>query len=75
MTAEIPFKKTMEFAYDEPRVLAPGIVRLVANNPSPFTFHGTNTYLVGERELALIDPGPDDEHHLAAILRAAGARP
>ena len=75
MTAEIPFKKTMEFAYGEPRELAPGIVRLVANNPSPFTFHGTNTYLVGTTELALIDPGPEDEAHLDAIMRTAAGRP
>ena len=75
MTAEIPFKKTMEFAYGEPRELAPGVVRLVANNPSPFTFHGTNTYLVGTKELALIDPGPEDPAHFEAIMRTAAGRP
>ncbi|HEX7076556.1 MAG TPA: MBL fold metallo-hydrolase [Hyphomicrobiaceae bacterium] len=75
MTAEIPFNKTMEFAYGVPRELAPGIVRLVANNPSPFTFHGTNTYLIGSRELALIDPGPEDEAHFEAIMRTAAGRP
>lgn len=75
MTAEIPFKKTMEFAYGEPRELAPGVLRLVANNPSPFTFHGTNTYLIGSKELALIDPGPEDEAHFEAIMRAAAGRP
>ena len=70
----IPFNKTMEFAYGVPRELAPGIVRLVANNPSPFTFHGTNTYLIGSRELALIDPGPEDEAHFEAIMRTAAGR-
>ena len=75
MTADIQFKKTMEFAYGEPRELAPGVLRLVANNPSPFTFHGTNTYLVGTTELALIDPGPDDEAHFEAIMRTAAGRP
>jgi glyoxylase-like metal-dependent hydrolase (beta-lactamase superfamily II) len=65
----------MEFAYGVPRELAPGVVRLVANNPSPFTFKGTNTYLVGAgREVALIDPGPADPAHLAAILAAIGDR-
>lgn len=54
--------------------MAPGIVRLVAQNPGPFTFHGTNTYLVGTTKLAVIDPGPDDEHHRAAILKAAAGR-
>jgi glyoxylase-like metal-dependent hydrolase (beta-lactamase superfamily II) len=75
MTADIPFKTTMEFAYGEPRVLAPGVTRLVANNPGPFTFHGTNTYLVGETELALIDPGPADDAHFEAIMKAAAGRP
>lgn len=55
--------------------VAPGVLRLTANNPSPFTFHGTNTYLVGTETLAVIDPGPDDDAHLAAILAAAGRRP
>lgn len=75
MTADIEFRTTMEFAYGEPRELAPGVVRLVANNPGPFTFRGTNTYLVGERVLALIDPGPADEAHFEAIMRCAAGRP
>lgn len=49
--------------------------RLTAPNPSPFTFHGTNTYIVGADTLAVIDPGPDDDAHLAAILSAVGDRP
>lgn len=55
--------------------MGPGIVRVVAQNPSPLTFKGTNTYLVGSTSLAVIDPGPDDSQHREAILRAAGARP
>jgi glyoxylase-like metal-dependent hydrolase (beta-lactamase superfamily II) len=70
-----PFKTSMNFAYGEPRELAPGVVRIVANNPSHFTFKGTNTYIVGAGDnLALIDPGPDDPAHLAAILKAIGGR-
>jgi glyoxylase-like metal-dependent hydrolase (beta-lactamase superfamily II) len=70
-----PFKTSMNFAYGEPRELAPGVVRIVANNPSHFTFKGTNTYIVGTGDsLALIDPGPDDPAHLAAILKAIGGR-
>lgn len=65
----------MAFAYGEPSPIGPGIVRLVARNPGPFTFKGTNTYLVGSTSLAVIDPGPDDAAHRAAILKAAGARP
>ncbi len=70
-----PFRTTMNFAYGEPRELAPGVVRIVANNPTPFTFKGTNTYLVGTGSLALIDPGPDHPDHLAAILKAVAGRP
>ncbi len=47
-----------------------GIRRILAPNPSPMTFRGTNTYLLGAREVAVIDPGPDSEAHLAAILGA-----
>jgi glyoxylase-like metal-dependent hydrolase (beta-lactamase superfamily II) len=75
MAEELPFKKTMIFAYGEPRELAPGVVRIVANNPNHFTFKGTNTYLLGSGStLALIDPGPDDPAHLKAILDTVGER-
>lgn len=47
---------------------------VLAPNPSIFTGAGTNTYLVGEGEVACIDPGPDDDRHLEAILRAAAER-
>lgn len=52
--------------------LGQDIRRILAPNPSPMTFWGTNTYLVGTRRLAVIDPGPDDPAHRAAILRALG---
>jgi glyoxylase-like metal-dependent hydrolase (beta-lactamase superfamily II) len=74
MTEALPFKTTMSFAYGEARQLAPGVARIVANNPNHFTFKGTNTYLVGEDNLALIDPGPEDAAHLAAILSALRGR-
>jgi len=61
--------------YGQAVEVAPGVRRLTANNPGPFTFHGTNTYLVGTDTLAVIDPGPDDDAHLAAILAAADGRP
>jgi glyoxylase-like metal-dependent hydrolase (beta-lactamase superfamily II) len=54
--------------------VAPGVRRLVAPNPGLFTGPGTNTYLVGERRLALVDPGPDDDSHLEAIVAAVGDR-
>src|SRR5688572_7551178 len=68
------FRTTMDFAYGVPRELAPGVVRLVANNPSPFTFKGTNTYILGGDDLVLIDPGPGDADHLKAILATIGRR-
>jgi glyoxylase-like metal-dependent hydrolase (beta-lactamase superfamily II) len=67
-------RTTMNFAYGAARELAPGVVRLVANNPGPFTFKGTNTYLVGGSDMVLIDPGPEDAAHLRAILETLGKR-
>jgi glyoxylase-like metal-dependent hydrolase (beta-lactamase superfamily II) len=55
-----------------PRDMGGGIRAILAPNPSPMTYWGTNTYLLGERRLAVIDPGPDDPAHLAAILGALG---
>jgi glyoxylase-like metal-dependent hydrolase (beta-lactamase superfamily II) len=71
----LSFKSDMTFAYGEPSPMGPGVVRIVAGNAGPFTFKGTNTYIVGSTSLAVIDPGPDDDAHRAAILKAAGARP
>lgn len=58
------------------RGLSPGLRRILAPNPSAMTFWGTNTYLLGDRDIAVIDPGPDDPGHLRAILDAVppGAR-
>jgi len=52
--------------------LMPGLRRILAPNPSPMTGHGTNSYLVGRGAVALIDPGPDDPVHQAALLAALG---
>jgi glyoxylase-like metal-dependent hydrolase (beta-lactamase superfamily II) len=61
------------YAIAEP--LEPGIARLLAHNPSPFTYFGTQTYLVGVDELLVIDPGPDLPEHIEAILAAIDGRP
>ncbi|MGX9354019.1 MBL fold metallo-hydrolase [Roseobacteraceae bacterium S113] len=53
-----------------PAALAPGLTRLIAPNPSPMTYWGTNTYLLGHRDIAVIDPGPADAAHLDAIETA-----
>lgn len=55
--------------------VATNVARLTVNNPSPYTFHGTNTYLVGTEHLAIIDPGPEDDAHFDAVLRAVNGRP
>ena len=52
--------------------LEPGLRLLRAPNSGPMTYTGTNTYLIGQTELAVIDPGPDDPRHLEAILAAIG---
>jgi glyoxylase-like metal-dependent hydrolase (beta-lactamase superfamily II) len=69
------FNTEMQFAYGVPDTLAPNVARIVAPNAGPLTFKGTNTYLVGDRSLAVIDPGPESADHLQAILAAAGERP
>ncbi|WP_050927839.1 MBL fold metallo-hydrolase [Aestuariivita boseongensis] len=56
----------------QPVTLSDSLRRIVAPNPSPMTYRGTNTYLVGTRDLAVIDPGPDMPAHLQAILDAVG---
>ena len=60
--------------YDQIEQLEPGIARLLAANPSPYTFTGTQTYLVGTDEVVVIDPGPDLAGHVAAIVAAIGTR-
>jgi len=55
--------------------VAPGVRRVVARNPGPMTYHGTNTWLVDSDDgLTLIDPGPDDAAHVAALLDAVDGR-
>lgn len=66
---------SFEPRHGEPVRVADGIVRVVAPNPGPFTGAGTNTYLLGDRTMMVVDPGPDDPAHLAAILAAIAGRP
>jgi glyoxylase-like metal-dependent hydrolase (beta-lactamase superfamily II) len=53
----------------------PGIGRLLAHNPSAFTYYGTQTYFAGQAELAIIDPGPALDEHVEAIIDAIAGRP
>jgi glyoxylase-like metal-dependent hydrolase (beta-lactamase superfamily II) len=67
----IPFVTLAEPRYGEPVQLTPRISRLVAENPSKFTYHGTGTYIVGEgRQVAVIDPGPRLDSHRDALATA-----
>jgi glyoxylase-like metal-dependent hydrolase (beta-lactamase superfamily II) len=70
MGVKIPFRRELEFEYGAVAELSPQIRRVIANNPSPFTLHGTGTYILGHGEVAVIDPGPADPHHIEAILAA-----
>jgi glyoxylase-like metal-dependent hydrolase (beta-lactamase superfamily II) len=65
----------MEARSGIPEIVAPGIVRLLAPNPSAYTSTGTQVHLVGTDELAIIDPGPDLPGHLEALIAAIGSRP
>ena len=58
-----------------PIQLEPLVTRVLATNPSPYTYGGTQTHIVGTADLAVIDPGPDDAAHIAALLRAIAGRP
>lgn len=70
MAEDIPYDKNFELTpgkVDEPML---GVRRILCNNPSPFTFRGTVSYIVGRGKVAIIDPGPDDPAHNAALLEA-----
>ena len=70
MSAELAFNRSVDVDYGVAEEVAPGVRRIVANNPGPYTFLGTNTYVVGTGQVAVIDPGPADTTHLKAIAAA-----
>ncbi len=70
MSVQIPFRRQLEFTYGAVDSVGPGIRRVIAENPSPFTLYGTGTYILGTGEVAVIDPGPADPAHIQAILQA-----
>lgn len=65
----------MDAPYAKLEQLEPGIARVLAHNPSAFTYFGTQTYLIGTSEVAVVDPGPDLPEHLYALEEAIGGRP
>src|SRR5476651_2206181 len=68
MSNDIPFDQTFTLPPGQVEEVTPGVRRLLCNNPSPFTFKGTISYIVGRGQVAIIDPGPDDADHIAALL-------
>ncbi|PDS58047.1 MBL fold metallo-hydrolase [Rhizobium anhuiense] len=68
------FDLAFEPAYGQAVPIVSGVERVTANNPGPFTFFGTNSYIVGASSVAVIDPGPEDEAHFQALMAALGGR-
>jgi len=70
MNDDIPFDKNFTLKPDQVQEVALGVRAMVADNPGPFTYKGTISYIVGSGSVAIIDPGPDDLGHINALLNA-----
>ena len=70
MAEDIPFNKNLDLAPNTVDEVVPGVRRVMADNPGPFTFKGTLSYIIGKGKVAIVDPGPDDPVHTAALLDA-----
>src|SRR3546814_287492 len=70
MATRIPYNRELAFEYGRVDQVSPLLRRVVARNPSAFTFHGTGTYIIGRGRVALVDPGPDLAEHVDALLDA-----
>ena len=70
MSDDLTFDKSFDLAPGRAEEVLPGVRRIVADNPGPFTFKGTLTYILGRGKVAIIDPGPEDENHVRAVLDA-----
>jgi len=68
----LAFDRDFDPRHGEAVEVAPGVRRVTAANAGPFTFGGTNTFLIGRRALAVLDPGPADPAHVEAVMRAIG---
>jgi glyoxylase-like metal-dependent hydrolase (beta-lactamase superfamily II) len=66
----VAFDRDHRFRYRVPEQVSPGIRRVTARNPGPYTFYGTGTYIVGRDRVAVIDPGPLLDEHVAALESA-----
>lgn len=70
MAEDIPFNREDAAVAGQVEQLSPLVRRILCDNPGPFTFKGTVTYVVGKGRVAIIDPGPDDPRHIATVLEA-----
>jgi glyoxylase-like metal-dependent hydrolase (beta-lactamase superfamily II) len=70
MSEDIPFNRTLDLTPGVVEEVVPGVRRILVDNPSPFTFKGTLSYIIGRGKVAILDPGPIDERHAAALLDA-----
>jgi glyoxylase-like metal-dependent hydrolase (beta-lactamase superfamily II) len=70
----IPFVRQLDFEYGAAAQLSPLIERVIANNPGPFTYTGTGVYIIGDKNVAIIDPGPALPEHRAALDKALEGR-
>jgi glyoxylase-like metal-dependent hydrolase (beta-lactamase superfamily II) len=70
MADDITFNRTLDLKPGVVDDVAPGVRRILVDNPSPFTFKGTLSYIIGHGKVAILDPGPADERHIAALLDA-----
>ena len=70
MNDDIPFDKNLNLEPDIADEPMPGLRRIMANNPGPFTFKGTISYIIGRGKVAIVDPGPDDPEHIGKLLDA-----
>jgi len=70
MSDDVPFDRSFDLAPDHAKEVAPRVRAVAANNPGPFTFKGTVSYIIGRGKVAILDPGPDDDAHVAALLDA-----
>jgi glyoxylase-like metal-dependent hydrolase (beta-lactamase superfamily II) len=70
MTDDAPFDKSFDLVPGKVKEIAPQVRALVADNPGPFTYKGTVSYIIGRGKVAILDPGPDDDAHIAALLDA-----
>lgn len=70
MAEDIPFDREFDAPPGAVEELSPLVRRVLCANPGPFTWKGTVTYIVGRGEVAILDPGPDDAAHVAAVLKA-----